>query len=504
MDRRYPSTSSAVDSKCSIRHRSGAYSPSLSDARARRRTSRRRVVAVEDYGHEQTRGEDEGPAPPAPTITLVRAGRNTPVTPTLPPFSRTNTLDVPLWDESLWSSSPREEPLSPPNEDLPGPAHHTLYLSPVPLTPRPQPPREHSACSFASAHTSASRISPLPTPNFAARAGDAVRSYFPRLRSFVSTRAASETATAVDPRPPHARHKSSSYSTESGGSTAVSDVPSRADGACVGAARPGLLPSFSTADKLTRKFPRPRSVKNLTFRGGGNASLAATVLEEGEGLGIGSVDRWSVHKWCLLLSVSTLLVYGLAGLICAVLTWFRTYEQAGVMVVADNDILVLITLSSSILLLCFLVGISGTILNSRPILARDAFSLDRKLNLAWSQWYTPLGRLILQDSLRCCGYYDALHEATASNQCYPRTPLPGCKGKLLRYERENLATIWSAATFGKGIMPKRYWLSNADLHADAERFKDAFSETRPVARPGPARQPLSTVFREDREENDRS
>jgi len=223
------------------------------------------------------------------------------------------------------------------------------------------------------------------------------------------------------------------------------------------------------------------------------------------------------------------------------------YEQAGVMVVADNDILVLITLSSSILLFCFLVGMSGTILNSRPILAvyaillwpaflsiviigytaykRDAFSLDRKLNLAWSQWYTPLGRLILQDSLRCCGYYDALHEATASNQCYPRTPLPGCKGKLLRYERENLATIWSTAfalvpvhiinifvsllcanhitrTFGKGIMPKRYWLSNADLHADAERFKEASSETRAVARPGPARQPLSTVFREDREEKE--
>ncbi|KAH9831335.1 uncharacterized protein C8Q71DRAFT_781965 [Rhodofomes roseus] len=271
------------------------------------------------------------------------------------------------------------------------------------------------------------------------------------------------------------------------------------------------------------------------------------MLEEGEGLGIGRVDRWSLHKWCLLLSVSTLLVYGLAGLVCAVLTWFRTYEQAGVMVVADNDILVLITLASSILLLCFLVGISGAILNSRPILAvyavllwpaflsiviigytaykRDAFALDRKLNLAWSQWYTPLGRLILQDSLRCCGYYDALHEATASSQCYPRTPLPGCKAKLYRYERENLATIWSAAfalvpvhiinifvsllcsnhitrTFGKGIMPKRYWLSNADLCADAERLNGAFAETRPVARPGPARPVLSTVFREDREENE--
>lgn len=215
------------------------------------------------------------------------------------------------------------------------------------------------------------------------------------------------------------------------------------------------------------------------------------------------------------------------------------------MYVADNDILILITLSSSILLLTFVVGISGTILNSRPILAiyavllwpaflsilaigytsykRYAYSLDRKLNLAWSQWYTPLGRLIIQNTLRCCGYYDSLHEAAASKQCYPRTPLPGCKAKLYRFEHENLATIWASAfalvpvhiinivvsllcanhvtrTFGKGIMPKRYWLSGADVRADAQRFMDTFARVRPVVRPRLTRPPSSGVFREDREE----
>ncbi len=45
------------------------------------------------------------------------------------------------------------------------------------------------------------------------------------------------------------------------------------------------------------------------------------------------------------------------------------------MYVADYDILVLITLASSILLLTFLVGISGALLNSRPLLAVYALLL---------------------------------------------------------------------------------------------------------------------------------
>ena len=80
------------------------------------------------------------------------------------------------------------------------------------------------------------------------------------------------------------------------------------------------------------------------------------------------------------------------------------YDKASVIIVADKDILLMVTLASSVLLLCVLVGISGTILNSRPLLAvyavllwpaflaiiivdyasykRCAFSLDRTLNLA--------------------------------------------------------------------------------------------------------------------------
>ncbi|KAJ6622709.1 hypothetical protein B0H10DRAFT_1909806 [Mycena sp. CBHHK59/15] len=260
-----------------------------------------------------------------------------------------------------------------------------------------------------------------------------------------------------------------------------------------------------------------------------------------------TVERWTGFKWCLLLSVCTVFAYGVTGLVCALMTWFRTWDQADVMYVADNDVLILITLAASILVFTSLVGMSGALLNSRPILAvytlllwpalvsivaigyvsykRTTFSLDHKLNLSWSQYYTPLGRLLIQDSLRCCGFYSALHEATPSKRCYPRTSLPGCKGKLYRFERANLALVWSTvfslvplhllnvlaallcanhvtARFGKGITPKGYRLTSLDVKVDAEKILMGMKEldVRPVERPPLSRASSSGVFREDRED----
>lgn len=185
------------------------------------------------------------------------------------------------------------------------------------------------------------------------------------------------------------------------------------------------------------------------------------------------------------------------------------------MYTAENDVLILATLTGSLLIFAGLVGMTGVFLNSRLLLAtyaillwpglismtavgfitykRFTFSLDHKLDLAWSQWYTPEGRLLIQDVLRCCGWYNVLHEAIPSKQCYPRTPLPGCKSKLYRFEKENLGMIQRAAfslvplhilniivallcanhitkRFGDGIIPKKYRLSTFDLKADAEKI----------------------------------
>ncbi|KAJ7681477.1 hypothetical protein B0H17DRAFT_942963, partial [Mycena rosella] len=255
-------------------------------------------------------------------------------------------------------------------------------------------------------------------------------------------------------------------------------------------------------------------------------------------------EAWTGFKWCLLFSVCTVGTYGMAALVCALATWFRTWAQADVMSVADNDILVLLTLAGALLVFTALVGFCGVFLDSRPLLAvytlllwpafaalaaigyvaykRATFALDHKLNLSWSQYYSPLGRLVIQESLRCCGYYSALHEATPSARCFPRTALPGCKGKLFRFERANLALVWAAAfslvplhllnvlvallcanhvtaRFGEGIMPRRYRLTRGDVRADAEKILKVYGRVEvPFGRPlGP-----KALYRVEREHGD--
>lgn len=427
---------------------------------------------------------------------------------------------------------------------------------PIPLTPRPDPPsRAPTEASLQSTHTRASQIPRLPTPDFGnpsekhtrtSATLSSFRSVFPRGLSFVSlhvpsTSFLSRTYTPASRRPQSVR----SDSGESCGSAWSSCTTGSVD-----SGHTALIPSVGTTDKFTHKWPKPLSMRGLEMRGGngrlglglGGITTAAAVLEEGRGLRTSSLQRWTTFKWCLLFSVCTVFAYGVAGLACAILTWFRTWAQADVMYVADNDILILITLAASIMVFTALVGISGVFLNSRPILAtytlllwpaflslvvvgyisykRATFALDHKLNLSWSQYYTPLGRLLIQNSLRCCGFYSPLHEGMPSKRCYPRTPLPGCKGKLYRFEHENLGMIWSVAftlaglhiinivvallcanhitrTFGKGITPKQYRLSNMDVRADADKILKGI---RAVVRPELSRAPSSDVFRDDREE----
>ncbi|KAI0930990.1 hypothetical protein AcV7_005022 [Taiwanofungus camphoratus] len=549
MDSRHPTSSSVRTSRSSIRHRSGAYSPnpnysSISHSRGQTHSSLSRHT---DYAeHSLTvQVEDVDAVDSEPTILLVPPSRYSPSTPYLSSVAPRGSSHLAVRPHSPHIERER---LGTDFTQEGGDNDSPVPFSPVPLTPRPaQPPRGPSACSVETTRTTTSRIPRLPTPDFTTRGGDIARSFLPQLFSFWGGHATARQGDAAA-RPPSLRTESD-FSAASDDSTAVSTsswCESDKHKNPTGNSRPVLLPSLSTSDKFTHKFPRPRSVRTLTLpssRAGPKSAFAATMLEEGEGLGMERIDRWTLHKWCLLLSLCTVFVYGSAGLACAIMTWFRTWAQADVMYVADNDVLTLITLASIILLLTFLVGISGTILNSRPILAvygillwpalisilaigytaykRYAFALDRKLNFAWSQWYTDLGRLVIQDSLRCCGYYDALHEATPSARCYPRTPLPGCKGKLYRFEHENLATVWSAAfalvpvhlvnilvsllcanhvtcTFGKGITPRKYWLSGADVKADAQRIMDTFSAVRPVTRPGLARAAFSGVLREDK------
>ena len=221
------------------------------------------------------------------------------------------------------------------------------------------------------------------------------------------------------------------------------------------------------------------------------------------------------------------------------------------MLVADGDILALVTLCACLLLLAGLVGLTGTLLNSRTLLAlyslllwpafisllsigyasykRSTFALDRKLNYAWSQWYTDEGRSVIQDSLRCCGFTDPAYEATYTpglgGGCYPRSLRPGCKGPLLRFERANLGALWRAAfstaplhivnivislicsnhvtrTFGTGITPRAYRLRAIDVKDDAKELLEHFANGGAMREP-PAMARTGSgmgVYRQDKED----
>ncbi|KAM5540801.1 hypothetical protein V8D89_005445 [Ganoderma adspersum] len=575
---RIPSNSSALEriEWSKIRHRSGTHSPKITsdpeDGRGRRISLGGRAEHADPTPTIQAAKTES-----RPSVLLVRRSRVSTCSipsrfktlPELPPEAMVREDSAPSHTNSsrsrLLPTPEREDapidprllsPIPPEGDRKHGAGADFTH---VPLTPHLVPAgRGRSDWSMHSGQSGASR---LPTPDYNSGTGTNVKraltSYFPRLPSLnlnfypfrsrpVPARASSDGSTCSQTSSSSASTVVSHHPTHSGAQSATSsEKPTTATvPTAIKDKRPLLLSTWSTSDKFTRKFPRPRVLKDGSWLAVGSVSAAASTLEGGEdGLGMDRPGRWTPHKWCLVFSVCTLLVYGGAGLVCSILTWFRAWRGAEVMYVADYDLLVLLTLASSILLLAFLVGIAGALLNSRPLLAcyalllwpaflallavaypaykRHAYALDRKLSLAWSAYYTPRGRLAIQDALHCCGFFSALHAASPSSTCYPRTPLPGCKGPLWRVERERLATLASTLfalvplhvlniaivllcanhvtrTFGKGIMPKRYRLNVDDVRADAAALLGAAMgrEKSVLRHPGLARAPSSRTFRE--------
>jgi hypothetical protein len=201
---------------------------------------------------------------------------------------------------------------------------------PIPLTPRPElPSRAPTEASLQSNHTRASQIPRLPTPDFenpsehtstSSRVPGSFRSLFPRGLSFVSLHIPSSSFLSRIPassRPQSVRSDSGESSRSAWSSCTTDSVDS---------GHRALIPSVGTTHKFTHKWPKPMSMRGPETRGGkggrGGIAAAATMLEEG--LGISSVQRWTTFKWCLLCSVCTVFASGIAGLACAILTWFRS------------------------------------------------------------------------------------------------------------------------------------------------------------------------------------
>lgn len=439
-------------------------------------------------------------------------------------------------------------------------------LNPVDLTSHPE---ALSLSAYGSSHS----LVPSSTPDVTPARDRPFLAFLRRRFNFLSFgrphRLPSSAFMMVshEPRPQSVRSVSN-YSTSSMAS-AVSGVSSHSSYS-VDSGHSSLISCISTTSKFTHKWPRPRSFRILSTKDPGHTGtnrLSYTkgmLEEEGQGFQADVRERWTRHKWCLFVSVIIVLAYGIACLACAIMLWLRSehipqpfphflsdcfsflpivWPQADVTSTADNDVLILATLTGSLLIFAAFIGTTGVFLESRPLLAtyaislwpglismvavgyvtykRTTFALDHKLDLAWSQWYTSEGRLLIQDALHCCGFYDPLHDAVPSKRCYSRTPLPGCKGKLYRFEKEQLDIIWTATfflvalhilnimmallcanhitkTFGDGLMPKKYRLSTIDLRADAEKIASCRAEKHGVrSLPGSESSSMSRKNKED-------
>lgn len=102
----------------------------------------------------------------------------------------------------------------------------------------------------------------------------------------------------------------------------------------------GLERGLTPADKLTHKWPRPRSsrsaapwlrstnpflprsLRELRGAGGWSQGHMEAILRDSRGLGINWVGQWTFHKWCLLASVTIVFLLGLTCLVFSLLTWF--------------------------------------------------------------------------------------------------------------------------------------------------------------------------------------
>ncbi|GAB5590825.1 hypothetical protein Unana1_05725 [Umbelopsis nana] len=175
--------------------------------------------------------------------------------------------------------------------------------------------------------------------------------------------------------------------------------------------------------------------------------------------------RWTVHKWWMLVSNTFLFIYGLGGVLLAVLTYFKLYLRADVIIVSE-----------SLLLRCYVSY------------RKQKWNLEGKLSYQWHYTLSAEERARIQANLHCCGYKSFTDFHERSNKCFPRTLLPGCKFKYQTFSRQCLVNCYIVAfslvpfhlfviisallcsnhinrKFGKGLPPKIYRLDYQGLVA---------------------------------------
>ncbi|KAH8833521.1 hypothetical protein DL96DRAFT_1456158 [Flagelloscypha sp. PMI_526] len=231
--------------------------------------------------------------------------------------------------------------------------------------------------------------------------------------------------------------------------------------------------------------------------------------------------RWTKFKWILFFANILLTTYSILSLIFCLLIWFNVFTHADILRAGNSNELIVSTIAASLGILTAVIGWAGILLNNRMFLAiytfmlwivfafiaapgylsykRRTFNLEGKINAEWSQELGSDGRLRIQNQLQCCGYFSPFVEATVTQTCYSRSPLPGCKGPYKEYQDMVLKRWYLIAfsivpihigvilagllcsnhvtyRFGKGMMPKQYRLDLNSMAVLMEQYANQLAE----------------------------
>ncbi|KAF9912426.1 hypothetical protein BX616_010324 [Lobosporangium transversale] len=86
--------------------------------------------------------------------------------------------------------------------------------------------------------------------------------------------------------------------------------------------------------------------------------------------------------------------------------------------------------------------------------------LRARLRDEWLNAYTREQRLLVQRSLKCCGYQSPTWYGEYDMRCFPMINLPGCQHKYSVYEADLLHTCW---TFSFILAPFQLFVMIATL-----------------------------------------
>ncbi|KAG0056342.1 hypothetical protein BGZ83_005461 [Gryganskiella cystojenkinii] len=176
---------------------------------------------------------------------------------------------------------------------------------------------------------------------------------------------------------------------------------------------------------------------------------------------------WTRSKWILLFSVVLLMTYSAAAMAVSLGYILGRFENASVVMEFHSKLIYITLAGSAVGLATALVGLVGVFRENRiwlswysimlwPVFAlylsvgyiafrRAKNHLRNHLRDEWIHDYTREQRLLVQRSLKCCGYISPNSNGEYDLRCFPMINLPGCIHKYNLHEDKLLTTVWTAS-----------------------------------------------------------